>query len=322
MAIIGAGLSGLVVARALDERCDVTVFEKSRGVGGRMATRYSHPWQFDHGAQFFTARSAAFRAFLEPLICDGVVAPWPARFAEIDAARVVARRNWDDGYPHYVAVPGMNAMGKRLARGLDIRTGTPVSATERVAHEWRLSGNGDELGAFDWLVITAPAPQAAALLPPESGLSRVAHAAAMLPCFALMLGSTTLVDTGWDCALVKNSPVSWLSIDSSKPGRNGHTAVVVHSSNAWAAEHIDDDPCSVQERLTAAASALLGADPRDWHHAALHRWRYANIDTRQAAPQVDDRLRVAACGDWFVRGRVEGAFTSARRLLDELDRSI
>ena len=38
VAIVGAGLSGLVVARSLSEIAEVTVFEKGRGAGCRIAT--------------------------------------------------------------------------------------------------------------------------------------------------------------------------------------------------------------------------------------------------------------------------------------------
>ena len=68
IAIVGAGLSGLVLANQLAARHDVTLFEKSRGVGGRMATRRNFPYYFDHGAQFFTADSREFKAFLKPFL--------------------------------------------------------------------------------------------------------------------------------------------------------------------------------------------------------------------------------------------------------------
>ena len=78
VAVIGAGLSGLVVARRLKGVADIVLFEKSRGAGGRIATRYAGDFEFDHGAQFFTARTESFRKFLEPFIVDGTVADWPA----------------------------------------------------------------------------------------------------------------------------------------------------------------------------------------------------------------------------------------------------
>jgi predicted NAD/FAD-dependent oxidoreductase len=75
IAIIGAGLSGLVLARRLGDIAQVTIFEKFRSVGGRMATRYAHDYEFDHGAQFFTARTLEFREFLQPLVDDGFREP-------------------------------------------------------------------------------------------------------------------------------------------------------------------------------------------------------------------------------------------------------
>lgn len=322
VAVIGAGLSGLVVARGLAGRCDVTVFEKSRGVGGRIATRYQEKWRFDHGAQFFTARTSAFRTFLQPLIDDGVVAPWNARFAEIEHDTVRSHRSWDADYPHYVAVPAMNALGQCLAAGLDVQLNTRVTAISESDGRWTLAAESGVLGPFDWLVVAVPAPQAATLMPADSPLLMHARAARMLPCFALMLGTHEAVDPGWDCALVKTAPLSWISVNSSKPGRDDATSIVAHSSNAWAARHLDDDPASVRRVLADATAATLGTGLDRFEHVALQRWRYANIDRQPVKSQVDVRRRLAACGDWFVRGRVEGAYISAMRLLDELNQLI
>ena len=116
VAIIGAGLSGLTAARLLHDSCDVTVFEKSRGFGGRMATRYAGDFEFDHGAQFFTARSTEFKAFLTPLLADGVVDLWRGQFVELHRQTLNSSASWDDAYPHYVGVPRMNAIACRTRR--------------------------------------------------------------------------------------------------------------------------------------------------------------------------------------------------------------
>ncbi|MEL7187734.1 MAG: NAD(P)-binding protein, partial [Pseudomonadota bacterium] len=150
VAIIGAGLSGLVVAQRLQASADVTLFEKSRGVGGRMATRYADEIEFDHGAQFFTARSRAFKSFLQPLIDAGVVAQWNADFAELDRNEVKSTRSWDDEYPHYVGAPRMNAIGKHLAADLNVVNQTAVTNIERRADGWTLvDDSGAESGPFD-----------------------------------------------------------------------------------------------------------------------------------------------------------------------------
>ncbi len=320
IAVVGAGLAGLVTANALSRARDVTVFEKSRGVGGRIATRYAGKFEFDHGAQFFTARSAAFRDFLEPLIEQRVVANWPARFAELERGRVTATRQWDDSFPHYVGAPRMNALGKTLAHDLDVRLATAVSELRRHGGGWRLfDAEQRDLGSFDWVVLTAPAPQTAALLPQSSQLGARSAAAAMRGCFALMLGFDEQVELPFDAALVRDADISWISVNSSKPGRATACCLVVHSTNAWADVHLDDGIESVARHLRNEFSAVTGIDVDAAPHCRVHRWRFANIDTQPGSDFfIDADSRIAACGDWFVRGRVEAAFASAAALCASL----
>ena len=129
-----------------------------------MATRYAGGLVFDHGAQFFTARSEAFREYLAPLIRAGVVADWPVQFAEFQGSKLISTRPWAESVAHYVGVPGMNAVGKWLAKDLHIVLDTPVARMSREDTRWRLYDDGDALlGCYDWVVTTAPAPQSANL---------------------------------------------------------------------------------------------------------------------------------------------------------------
>ena len=51
VAIIGAGMAGLAAARLLREAgAGCMIFDKSRGLGGRMATRRAGDFSFDHGS--------------------------------------------------------------------------------------------------------------------------------------------------------------------------------------------------------------------------------------------------------------------------------
>ena len=320
IAIIGAGLSGLVVARRLQAVADVTVFEKSRGSGGRMATRYAGDYEFDHGAQFFTARTPGFRDFLKPLIDEGVVADWPARFAEFDRHRLSSTRQWGAEYPHFVGVPRMNRIGKSLAAGLQVELQTTVGAIHRTDRDWALrTPDGGELGRFDWVVLTAPAPQTALLGGECPDLVELAERREMSACFALLLGFDGYLDLTWDAALVRNADISWMSVNSSKPGRGKAPTLVVHSTNRWANAHIDANRDRVIDVLLREASEVAGKDLANHSHCDVQRWRYANLDRQCGDTCFVDRSRqIAACGDWFVRGRVEAAFTSANALAAQL----
>ena len=85
IAVIGAGIAGLACAREL-ARADakVTVFERSRGLGGRLGTRRQGNLAFDHGAQFITARSRSFVKYAEVAGRAGVLGRWSPRILEDD----------------------------------------------------------------------------------------------------------------------------------------------------------------------------------------------------------------------------------------------
>ncbi len=320
IAVIGAGFSGLVLAQRLQAAAEVTVFEKSRGTGGRMATRYAGDYRFDHGTQFITARSSAFREFLEPLIENGTIVDWPARFAEIDGSRVSTVRQWSDDYPHFVGKPAMNRIGKSLASGLSVVLQTCVSGVERVGERWVLRDKDRrDLGEFDWVVLTAPASQTAVLVTACPELVSLCRSREMSACYALMLGYSRPLSLPWDAALVRNADISWVSVNSSKPARGDAFTLLVHSTNRWADAHIDDDEASVVEHMMEALERICGDAVGSYDHRELHRWRYANIGRQNGDTCfVDESIRLAACGDWFVRGRVEAAFTSANDLAGRL----
>ena len=64
VAIIGAGLTGLLISQRLNSAGIITtIFDKSRGVSGRIATRRveieGHTLRFDHGTPSLTESQAA-----------------------------------------------------------------------------------------------------------------------------------------------------------------------------------------------------------------------------------------------------------------------
>ncbi|MDX2082784.1 MAG: NAD(P)-binding protein, partial [Rickettsiales bacterium] len=221
IAVIGAGISGLVTANKLAKDFAVTVFEKARGVGGRMSTRSAVDLQFDHGAQHFVAKSAVFQNFLQDLESKKIVARFDADFCEINNYKITHRIKWSKDYPHYVATPKMNSLCKYLAQNLTVKTQTPVKNIFAKNNQWQLfDEENNDLGIFDWVICSAPAKQTIDLMPENFvHLSRVKKTK-MLGCFALMLAFDRSLPIDWQMALVKNSKISWISLDSAKPQRS------------------------------------------------------------------------------------------------------
>ena len=156
--IIGAGMAGLTCARRLvGAGYTPLVLDKGRGIGGRMATRRvtlaAGEVSFDHGAQYLTARELGFSEALHDL------GPACAR--------------WDDGrvVPRLVGVPGMSSLPRAMAAGLNVQPDRQVTTVRAVSGGWELDIGLARIETRH-LVITVPAPQAAALLGVEHAFHR------------------------------------------------------------------------------------------------------------------------------------------------------
>ena len=325
IAIIGAGISAITIAKNLKGIASVSLFEKSRGVGGRMALRRSGPYEFDHGAQFFTAKSENFKNFLAPLIKKNVIQQWDARFAEFKNNKILRRVTWDSEYPHYVGVPGMNAIPMYLSKELNIKLNVKVNKIIRnTANGWELFDDGlNNLGQYDWVISTAPAIQSADILPECFKYRNNLLDKKMVGCFSLMLGFTKALPLLWDAALISDADISWVSINSSKPGRAKSFSMLVHSTNAWAEKHLADDYQNVISYLTKETSEIIGHDASQADHIDLHAWRYANIGKQTKSDLlIDYDNRLGACGDWLSHGRIESAFEAGFMMAKEFKKIV
>lgn len=321
IAIIGAGLSGLTLAHQLQSKAEVTLFEKSAGPGGRLASRHHDHFSFDHGAQFFIAKTTAFENFLAPWIKRGDLKRWDARFAEFVGNTLLRYKQWDEEFPHYVGAPDMNALPRAMAEDLDIHYHCRITALNRIRQHWQLqSEKGVIDGRFDWVITTLPAAQSGALLPGTFYDELQHKARQMQACYALMLGFDDPVETDWQAALVREADISWISINSSKPDRHpASTCLVVHARNQFADENLQTDIANVISHMQQEVVRVTGIDVSQARWVDCKRWYYANTPPQEGdKAYLDENLKLGVCGDWCIQGRVEAAFSSADALSQQL----
>lgn len=313
VAVVGAGISGLTCARALrDQGHEVVVFEKSRGVGGRAATRrrendQGQDHRFDHGAQYFTARHPLFRQYVNDWLACGVLqvlSPQPV-------ALEPERRALKDQPERYVPTGGMSALGRHLAASLEVKPNSRLTAVEFSADGWRLRTEDGEIDStFDALVLTPPAPQTAALLG-DHPLAEVVQAVEMEPVWSLLLSLSEPLKHLPSFAFVNDSgPLSWICRQADRPGFPDHHDWLLHADHEWSRQHLEVTADAVVEPLLRAFSNLAG-ERLEIESAQAHRWRYA-----QAGNPLDGgclwhaQSRLAVAGDWCAGNRIEGAFLS------------
>ncbi len=335
IAIIGVGMAGVTCARTLRQAGhNVTLFEKSRGLGGRMSTRASAFGSFDHGAQYFTVRDPRFELAIGT--APGVCKPWSANAVRVlDPNGRVIEAGLPGGERHWVATPGMNGLVKAWAAPLledgnvQLQTRvTQIMADPMKKNGWQLHTESDDGGqqiyaGFDKVILAIPPAQAASLLK-TSGLSTLAdplHNVRVDPCWTLMLAYPQAVQPGlitlgpqWNAARSTHHRIAWLTRESSKPGRRSVERWTVQASAAWSQEHLQDDPKRVQAKLIKAFGEVTGirAEPA---HVDTQRWLYAKTDKPLGQSHLwDDKAGLGVCGDWCLGHRVEDAFVSGLEL--------
>ena len=224
VAIIGAGMAGISLANLLNDKYDVTVFERSRSVGGRFAHRYLSGQSFDHGVQFFRIFTQTFRDFLQTAHDAGLIQPWSVRFAEIDCNRVERSLDWTADSNHWVASPYAAALPEFLSQSLHVQADYAVQSMQCRSDGWYLIGENEQAGPFDWCITATPPANAIAIMNNNIGYRDQLLSRSLLPCYALMLTLNETLDTDWQVALVKNSALSWISHNDSKPVVQHHLA--------------------------------------------------------------------------------------------------
>ncbi len=315
IAIIGAGISGIILARELQEIAEVKIFEKSRGVGGRMSTRYAEAFSFDHGAQCFTARSKTFQKFLHPYILSGDVAPWIGKAINIDNDGTITPRFWFE--THLVAAPNMNSLCKKLALGLDVNCGVEVAPLQqKQGNYWNLQDkNNNDLGLYDFVISTAPPAQTKNLFADKFNVNEVT----MQPCHALMLGFNRKWTHDWIFAKVRHNPIKLIAVNSSKPSRNCDvTSLVIQTRDSWTKENLERDQKEVEEILCQNFSNLTKINHLDASYKSLHRWRYALVDDQGSDIFFDQKNKLAATSDWTTNSRIEDVWIAAQKLALEI----
>ena len=305
--IIGAGIAGLAAAsELLAAGRSVRVIDKSRGVGGRMASRRVGNARFDHGAQFFTVRSPEFAAVVTRAQAAGAVTEWTHGFDDPP-----------DGHARWRGVDGMTSLCKWMASdaGIELELGRTV--TELRDYE------------SDAFVLTAPVPQSLAILSfsgllPAPELAREFAGIHYKPTIAI-LASLDRDPEGLPAHGGRQfGPDGGLAFvtDNRAKGISAEPAVTVHLSNAKSNEMWDASDEAVVAFAREEAAALLGS--ASIVASQVQRWRYAGPVEVHPEPTVvwgHDPV-VAMAGEAFAGPKVEGAFRSGLAAAAAIDQRL
>lgn len=349
VAVIGAGIAGLMCARILsDHGIEVEIFEKSRGPGGRAATRRLESGGLvDHGPPYALIRGARWQPMLEAWEQDGVLARWEGRIVRWDGRVATELR---DGV-RWIGARGMNGLGKHLAEGvrlhlqsrvarvftradgqheIDVRNLSAISENAQGSTASSVSSGADDAqgtlnthGPYDVVLWNCPPAQVMPMVPQECGWRAYLEGVTMKPCWAMLFSLASRWEMPWDGAWVQDPIIAWIGRESSKPGRGaGLDDWVVHATAEWTRDHLDLAPEVVQQALWRRLVELSPVELSEPVTHRMHRWMYSTTDiegNRVFGDGLgygwDETLRMGVCGDWCASPHgLEGALNSGQAM--------
>lgn len=321
--IVGAGIAGLAAARTLTASgIETVVFERSRGYGGRCATRRVSGYVFDSGATIVSPYTHELgRVMTDELDTSELVeVERPiflhsfGRVTGIDPQKNVRRY----AYQH-----GINTLGKLLAEPLDVRLETEVDQIEQPADGgYAIAGE-----TFDRLILTPPIPETEQLLR-SVGDTRSFSGSRYRSCLSVLLGFEGVVDKPYHALIDphQSEPLTWLSIETLKVpdtrAPEGCTAVVAQMSARYSRYSFTKPDEEIVRETVLDVGRILGNDYMQPVVSQVVRWKYSHVSNTLsfgAVNKADATILVAS--DGLIGARVHQAYDigieAAQRLLNQ-----
>jgi renalase len=331
VAVVGAGMAGLICAQRLRHLgYQVVVLEKSRGLGGRVATRRLPDTWADHGLRCLEEQGTFSRSLVQTLLEQEVIHLWTDTIHMSDDTLDSNRVQKIDRHPRYVSSEGMTAIAKFLATGLEIWRGQRVQAIAHTPEQtWTLTLEAAKAERVEpkcviakSLVLAIPAPQVVPLLAPFAeqmpDLWAAVQSVKFAPCITAIAtydpeSAVQLAEIPWKAMqFAEPSDLAWIGLETSKHPESAKPVIVAQSSAPFADRHLESsDLKSVGQQLLRAAEDLL-----PWlsypEELQVHRWRYGFVTEpiAELCLSTHHPLPLLCCGDWCGGSQIESALRS------------
>ena len=294
--ILGAGMSAVAFAKNLSNSFQVELYEKSRGVGGRLCSKKSHKTRYHLGAQFCTCTDPDFQKLLN----NNNAKKFNGSIYNFSKKEEIETNQY------FVHPDGMQSLIRESSESLNIRTRekcTRVDTQNKIAY----FESGLEV-SYDILISSLPFPQAQELLEFDESLN-----ISFDPCIAVGLMMNSAIKTKYSAYQSVNQDISWAASSKFYNATIDETWVLQFSPETSRAM-LDDPENQLEDFASNQFNELFNSNIiiEDSH---VFKWRYAQCNRLNSEQKfIAFENDVFAIGDWNISPRVESAFLSGRAL--------
>ena len=295
IAIIGAGFSGCNLYDNLKLQFeDITIFEKSRGVGGRLSTKYIDDKFIDHGTPFLIPITEDLKSFCSDLVKNKVI---------------------KNRYDEFLPINGMNKICKFLINEENLKTNTKIIEAKFIDNKWNLvDENNNNYTGFDKLFLTIPATQILEMnIDLEENIKNELEKINYDSVFSLILYSNANLKLD-ENLVYENSCVENIINNSKKYLYKDFSSYVIHSSRKFANE------VNTKTKEEILEIFLNSFDEKTKEHLKTfnlipHLWKFAFVkNSLDMSYYLNESKTLGICGDYFNFSNVEASLTSSELL--------
>ena len=295
IAIIGAGFSGCNLYDNLKLQFeDITIFEKSRGVGGRLSTKYIDDKFIDHGTPFLIPITEDLKSFCSDLVKNKVI---------------------KNRYDEFLPINGMNKICKFLINEENLKTNTKIIEAKFIDNKWNLvDENNNNYTGFDKLFLTIPATQILEMnIDLEENIKNELEKINYDSVFSLILYSNANLKLN-ENLVYENSCVENIINNSKKYLYKDFSSYVIHSSRKFANE------VNTKTKEEILEIFLNSFDEKTKEHLKTFNlipdlWKFAFVkNSLDMSYYLNESKTLGICGDYFNFSNVEASLTSSELL--------
>ena len=303
IAIVGAGVSGCNLYFNLKEKYEnITIFEKSRGTGGRLSTKYINFKEetkfIDHGAPFLVPHTDELKDFCLYLSSENIL---------------------KNRYDTFLPKNGMNKICSFLIEKEDLVTQTRITKASYENKKWILEDeNQNKYDDFDILLLTIPAIQILEMdIKLEEEIKSQLQEVKYDSVFTLILHSNDEIKLN-ENILYENEIVKDVIDNSKKYYYKDFSSYVIHSSSEFANQNNNKSKEEIFEIFKENINDK-SLNEISVFKTVPHLWKYGFAKTSLDIPYYfDENCKLGICGDYFHLNNVEGSYLSSSILADKL----
>jgi renalase len=316
--VVGSGISGATIANLLSKRHSVDLFDKAKSTGGRSSfKRLDKAIGFDHGTQYISPKSLAFKKFIKELIRKKILKNWNGKHLFLNQTK-----NEKKTHIKVIGRKGNNDISKYLLKNINCYFQSELKKIDYKQQKWNLTFADGQKKIYEKVILTCPFPQLSKLCKKFIKNSFINKKVKMDANITVMI-VIKKTNKNISSYFFNDKILGWAAKENSKNRFKSNLDLwTLQSTYKWANKKINKNKENKDlnsKVLIEKFFKLTGIKKTKTLFSFNHGWKYSsNSKPLNIKSYWDPSLNLGVCADWFVGPRLEAGWISAIDLFKKI----